>query len=269
MPVLNLGPEDGLYYEYDAPQGTKPTFVFVNALTGNTGTWQAEIGPSLRAEGFGTLAYNFRGQAESPFKAGLALDEALIVGDLKRLMEEVAPPRPIPVGLSIGGLYAAKAVLGGAQAEGLVLLNTLRRIGPRLAWVNDVMVRAAEVGGIQLLMDFYMPLLLNEGGLEGVRSNFLGTSPYTPLDPAHGHFNLMQHAGGTDWEIAYEKLSLPVLVVSGLQDRVFYDAAVVAELTARLPNATTVEMPNAGHLIPIERPTELTRVLKDFAAQLG
>ena len=49
MAFLTLGPDEGLHYEYDPPGEAGQTFVFVNALTGNTGMWQAEIGPALRA----------------------------------------------------------------------------------------------------------------------------------------------------------------------------------------------------------------------------
>ena len=52
MPVLELGPQDGLYYEYDAPMGAGAcTFVFVNAITGSTDMWQGAIGPALRDAG--------------------------------------------------------------------------------------------------------------------------------------------------------------------------------------------------------------------------
>jgi pimeloyl-ACP methyl ester carboxylesterase len=47
---------------------------------------------------------------------------------------------------------------------------------------------------------------------------------------------------------------MPVTALSGLQDRVFYDADDVAELVARLPDAQRIDLPEVGHLIPIERP---------------
>ena len=73
-----------------------------------------------------------RGQADSPFSPELKLDMDLIVEDAFRLLTHVKPPRPILVGLSIGGLFAARTWLKGADAVGLVLINTLRKDGPRL-----------------------------------------------------------------------------------------------------------------------------------------
>ena len=71
-----------------------------------------------------------------------------------------------------------------------------------------------------------------------------------------------------DWEIPYESLHLPVLVVTGLQDRVFLDLNDVDELFARLPNGRRVDMHDAGHLIPMERPEALAEALLDFAMEL-
>jgi pimeloyl-ACP methyl ester carboxylesterase len=268
MAFLTLGPGQGLHYEYDAPGRTGQSFVFVNALTGDTGMWQAEIGPALRDLGYGTLAYNLRGQQDSPFSPGTQLDDVLTADDLVRLMDTVAPPRPIMVGLSIGGLFAARAWLRGAAAEGLVLINTLRRPGPRLDWINQGMVRAVRTGGLQLLKDLYLPLLVNEAQLASLRPTCLGDGPYEPLAPAHGHMNLLTSAAGADWDLPYERLELPVLVVAGLQDRLFYDAAAVASLSARLPKARRLDMDDAGHLIPLERPVETVEALVAFAQSL-
>lgn len=266
--VLSFGDDGGLYYEYDAPAADGETFVFVNALTGSTGMWQAEIAPALRADGFGTLVYNLRGQADSPFRPGLALDQGLIVGDLIRLLVDLEPPRPVLVGLSIGGLYAAGAVLGGAACRGLVLINTLRRVRPGLEWVNAAMARAARLGGTRLVMDMYMPLLVNEERTAAARADFLTDAPYEGLDPAHGHANLLANGGSADWDVPWERLDVPTLVITGLQDRVFYHAGDVAELTARLPQAASVTMRDAGHLIPVERPAALTQALRAFASSL-
>lgn len=204
MAFLTLGPGEGLHYEYDPPGEVSQSFVFVNALTGNTAMWQAEIGPALRVLGYGTLAYNLRGQQDSPFRPETRHDDEFVAGDLVRLVEAVAPPRPILVGLSIGGLFAARAWLRGAAAEGLVLMNTLRRPGLRLDWINQGTVRAARTGGLQLLMDLYLPLLVNEDKLIALRPTCLSEDAYVPLEPGHGHMNHLSSAAEADWDLPYE-----------------------------------------------------------------
>ncbi|NBB97036.1 MAG: alpha/beta fold hydrolase [Alphaproteobacteria bacterium] len=265
---LPLGPADSIFYLHHAPaRAGAVTFVFVNALTGSTDAWEARVAPLLRAQGFGTLSYNFRGQAESAFDPAVELTDTVIVEDLRRLLAEVAPARAVLVGLSIGGLYAARAVLAGTQAEGLVLLNTLREIGPRIAWVNDAMGELVAHGGVGLFLDALFPLLVNAEFAAAARGNFL-KGGYAPMDPAHGHMNLMRNAAATDWALDYGALDLPVLVVTGLQDRVFLDREVVDRLFATLPNGQREDWADAGHLLPQERPEKLADGLARFGASL-
>jgi 3-oxoadipate enol-lactonase len=270
MPELPLGPQDCIFYEYTEPnKGEGCTFVFFNALTGDIGGWENVIGPMLREKGHGTLLYNMRGQTHSRFSKGLTLDADLIVKDAGQLLEQVKPVRPVFVGLSIGGLFAIRAWLAGANGLGIVLINTLRRIGPRLQWIGDAFVRAAEVGGLDLFRDLYLPLLMNEDWQASNRVNFLKPGSYEPLASDSGHYKLLAEAGrSADWDIPYESLQLSVLVVTGLQDRVFLDLNDVDELFARLPNARRVDMYDSGHLIPMERPQALAEVLLDFAGEL-
>jgi pimeloyl-ACP methyl ester carboxylesterase len=266
MPHLDIAPGEALYYEYDAPGAAGATFVFVNALTGNTGTWQhADIGPRLRAAGYGTLAWNFRGQAQTRFGAQTALTPGLVVEDLQRIVAHAKPPQPIVVGLSIGGLFAAQAVLAAMPASALVLINTLRKPGARLEWINQATVALARAGGTRLVMEANLPQLVNPDQLAAMRSGVFGPEPYLPMDRADGLYRLLEGSLAADWDVAWEKLKLPVLSMTGLHDRVFYVAADVEELAGRIAGIQRVEFRDAGHLIPIERPQAFARALLEFA----
>lgn len=271
MSQLQFGPNDALYYEYNPPEKDEGcTFVFFNALTADTSAWEAVIGPQVRSAGHGTLVYNMRGQADSPFSPELNLDMDLIVEDASRLLTEVKSHRPILVGLSIGGLFAARTWLKGADAVGLVLINTLRKDGPRLRWIGDALVRAVEVGGLDLFRDLFLPLLMNEDWQGKNRSNFLNAdATYQSLDPASGHYKLLSEAGRqSDWNLPYEELDIPTLVITGLQDHVFLEKNVVDDLFLRLPKGQRVDMPDAGHLIPAEQPEALAEILISFVKEV-
>ncbi len=272
MSYYSLGPQDGLYYEHHPSQNENAaTFVFFNALTGDTAAWEGVIGPILRDAGYGTLAYNLRGQTDSPFSPGVELSEDLIVADASKLMEALKPARPIFVGLSIGGLFASRVWLAGSDAIGLVLINTLRRDGARLKWIGDALVRAVEIGGLPLFRDLFLPLLMNEDWLEKNRSAFLSPHPdYTALEPESGHYKLLSEAGRqSNWDIPYSRLSLPTLVITGLQDHVFLEKDVVDSLFIEIPDGRRIDMPDAGHLIPGEQPEALADHLITFAKEIS
>ena len=269
MPTLTLSPGNSLAYEHVAPSDTGKTFVCFNALSGDMSMWTASISEALKAHGHGWLIYNLRGQAGSDYAIN-EFTEKQIVDDAMALLEEVKPVRPIHVGLSIGGAFALKAhMAGGAgQAEGLVLINTLRKDSPRLNWVNDAVVRVFETGGGDLLKDLYSPLLMNEDWQAENRSAFLGDGGYAPCAPNDPALMLLKSGPTADWNMNYESLDVLVLIISGLQDRVFFNAEDVAELSACIRRGQRVDLANAGHMIPVERPNELSDAIVNFAAKI-
>ena len=272
MSFLRLGPQDGLYYEYQAPADSdRSTFVFFNALTGDTTNWETVICPILRDAGYGTLTYNMRGQTDSPFSPEVEFTEKQIVADAVKLLAEVLPVRPILVGLSIGGLFACRAWLAGSKAVGLVLINTLRREGPRLKWIGDALVRAVEVGGLPLFRDLFLPLLMGQDWLQKNRPDFLlPESQYPALEPGSGHYKLLSEAGrSANWDIPYDRLNLPTLVITGLQDHVFLEKEVVEELFSKIPDGRRTDMPAAGHLIPAEQPEALAEAFISLAKEIS
>ena len=268
MAFLEIGPQDRLYYVQTPPAAAgAPSFVFVNALTGNLNAWENAVAPGLRARGFGTLSFNFRGQDGSDFAPDRALTPALMLDDLSRILAERAALKPIIVGLSLGGLLAAKAYLRGASAAGLVLINTLRESGPRLDWLAEALPPILGAGGAKLYMDALLPMLVNPEFLEKARAGYL-TGDYAPLDPRHGHASLAREAVETDWSLPYERLDLPVRVITGLHDRVFLNRDVVNRLFKRLPKGGAEAWEDAGHLPPQERPERLVESLSRFAGEL-
>ena len=267
MSKLEISSGETLYYEYAAPTNNAKTFVFVNALTGSTAMWSGEICRRLQAAGYGTLCYNFRGQALTEFADDTALTPALIVDDLCLLLATISPPAPILVGLSIGGLFAAQAYLAGTGACGLILINTLRKPSQRLDWINQSMVRLARIGGGRLVMTANMPMLASPKLLAQMWDTTFADEPYDAPLETDGLFRLMLGSLKTDWDFPYERLDLPVLLLTGVHDRVFRITADIADLKARIPKAVEKLYPEAGHLIPLEEPQKFSDDLLSFASR--
>lgn len=269
MAQLELSTGNTLNYELIEPDNNGKTFVFFNALSGDKDMWATSVGDALKSAGHGMLLYNLRGQAGSE-TTQTAIDVASIVEDAKTLLAHVKPARPVHVGLSIGGLFSLAAHLTGGhgRADGIVLINTLRKEGARLDWVNDAVVRAAETGGFDLMKDLYSPLLMNIEWQAQNRAQFLGNASYTPCAPDDRALMLLKSGATADWNVNYEAIDVPVLAISGLQDRVFLNEADVTELAARMPQCRRTDMPDAGHMIPVERPANLGKALLSFAEQV-
>jgi len=270
MPTLELSPGNALNYDLIEPADNGHTSVFFNALSGDKSMWTASVGETLKAAGHGMLIYNLRGQAGSDTtQSAISVDD--IVADAKALLDHVKPVRPIHVGLSIGGLFSLEAHLAGGhgRADAIVVINTLRKEGARLHWINDAVVRAAETGGFDLMKDLYSPLLMNIEWQAENRSQFLGAPNYMPCPPDDTALMLLKSGATADWDVDYEAVDVPVLSISGLQDRVFFNAEDVDQLAARLPHCESLDMPDAGHMVPVERPKKLADALVGFAEKLS
>lgn len=174
------------------------------------------------------------------------------------------------VGLSVGGLYAAKALLGedSYPCRGLVLINTLREIGSRLSWINAALVRLAETGGLDLLRDVYSPLLLGEEWQAQNRKGFLKRGGYTPIEQSDGAWHLLKAGENTTWDVNWADITVPTLNITGLQDQIFRNDEVIAKLLTQFQNIKAVEYADAGHMVPAETPERLAQDILKYVERL-
>ncbi len=59
-------------------------------------------------------------------------------------------------------------------------------------------------------------------------------------------------------------LKAPLLVVGGAESDTFTSAAALAQ---RMPHASIRIVPDAGHLVPLERPAAVAALISEFVAQ--
>ena len=267
---MALSPHNGLSYKYIAPNSADGfTFVCFNSLTGDKTMWETGIGAKFINQGHGLLTWNMRGQANSPFSNG-EIHEDNIVADAIRLLKKVEPQNPVFIGLSVGGLYAAKVHLDKESYPclGLVLINTLREIGPRLSWINKSLVRLVETGGLDLLRDVYSPLLFGEKWQAQNRENFLKSYSYTPIKKNDGAWHLLKAGENTMWNVNWETINVPVFNITGLQDQIFRNDKIIAEMLTQFQNIKSIEYKDAGHMIPVEIPEQLAKDILKFIERL-
>ncbi len=268
MSEFNIDDKNSLYYEYETPKPNGFTFVFVNALTGNTSAWNGVIGEILKKNGHGYLAYNFRGQLNSTFDEDINLTSDVIISDLLMLSSYLDLEKIILCGLSIGGLYSAIASQKMNDLKGLVLVNTLRKPSMRLDWINRAMVNAARLGGSSLILDMGMPVIASPEFLKKVSGNALNFENYKPLKKNDGIYKLMEGSLTADWSFDWSKINSPTLIMTGHLDRMFRIPEDINDLALKIKNSKRIELPDCGHLIPLEKPDLFAHYLNNFTKEL-
>ena len=269
MSKLHIDQNNSLYYEYVESEQDSYTYVFVNALTGNTSAWSGVIGKRVKDEGYGYLTYNFRGQINTNFDESINLTSEIITSDLLKLINHLNLKNIILCGLSIGGLYAAIVSLEKIDVKGLVLINTLRKSSSRLEWINRAMVNAAKLGGSALITDIWMPVITSPKFLNKVKNNALVFENYKPLDENEGIFKLMEGSLNANWSFDWSKINVPTLVMTGHLDKMFRIPEDIEELTSKIKKPITIELPSCGHLIPLEEPEQFSDHIINFAKNLN
>lgn len=265
---IELDADNAIHTIHYAPGDKGQTFVFLNSMGASTDAWEGQIAPLLRARGYGTLSFDYRGQGKTRFGPTATLEPAEIIGDIVTTLDRLNPVRPILVGLSIGGLFGAHAVLRGAQAEGIVLINTLRKANAQVEWINTLEARLIAMGGMPLVLDVLRPILSSVDQLEKLRPTHLPTEGYTPWPADHPRRRLAEGVNKADWNLPYEQLTLPTLVMTGMHDRLFRIQPDVDGIVARLPDATVVTYPDGGHSLQAEFPERFVADIASFADRL-
>jgi len=266
---LDLDGETSIHVVHHAPEGGKATFVFLNSMGANTRVWEERHAPDLRARGYGTLSFDYRGQGRTRFGPEATLTPPEIISDIRQVLSALAPRRPVLVGLSIGGLFGASALLAGARAEGLVLINTLRKQNAQVEWINTLEERLIGIGGMPLVLDVLRPMLSGVDQLAKMRAAHLPEDGYTPWPDDHPRRRLAEGVKQARWDIPWQDLDLPVLVMTGLHDRLFRIQADVDELVALLPDAQVVTYEDGGHSLQAEHPERFVADLVAFAERQG
>lgn len=252
MQVLTR-PWGGMHFHDTRQEGY--AVVFANSLGTDLRIWDAVLPllPDVRA-----IRYDNRGHGLSDLGGVVDIDG--LAQDAVALIEALALPRVMFVGLSIGGLIAQRvAALRPDLVQAMVLSNTATRIGTPEGW--SARIAAVESGGIGSIADAVME--------RWFAPEFRASAQVRPLramltrTPVAGYTAACAAIAAADLTVQTAALRLPTLVIAGDCDGATTPDLVRA--TAELiPGAVFHIIPGAGHLPPVETPEAFAALLTPF-----
>ncbi|MGW6706079.1 alpha/beta fold hydrolase [Streptomyces sp. NPDC054956] len=246
-----------LSHDVDGPEGG-PAVVLLHSSVCDRRMWEPQWGP-LAAAGFRVVRADFRTCGQSPASEVPYSDH----GDVRELLDHLGMRRASIVGASYGGQVALTlAALHPDRVGALALLCPVRpghEPGPEqraFGAAEDALLDAGDlVGAAELNARQWLGPDADAEAHRLVRDMQLGNFRSEPA--ATGDHELPAPA------VDLSAVTAPVLAVGGAHD-ISEFRRIAAELPALVPGATHVELPWAGHLPSLERPTETTRLLLDF-----
>lgn len=203
-----------------------------------------------------------------------------VVGDLLALLDQLGAARAAVLGFSFGGLIAQRLVAAAPErVTRLIVASSSVPLVPDDAFADwpqrsaCVAAEAAVWAGSPLTG----PALTRAAAIAGARANVWRPEarPGYLARLAEVHFTaewLRPHRAGTmpspwlpDAESKLSAAGTPVLLLQGAKDMTF-PAILAGQAAARIPHATAVVLPDAGHMAHVDDPHGWLHAVSDFLA---
>ncbi|MFF5702854.1 alpha/beta fold hydrolase [Streptomyces sp. NPDC012794] len=245
--------------------GDGPPLVLVHAGVADHRMWDAVV-PGL-AERYTVIRYDLRGFGESAPPAGPYSD----TDDLRRLLDHLGHARVRLVGASWGGRVAVDFTL--AHPGRVHCLALFAAPWPGYDWSAEMHAydaaetAAMAAGDVDAATGVNLDMWLRgpARGWEDVAPG-LADRVREPMRTSLVNMAVRdEHAQGPGaGDIA--DISVPTLVGTGKLDVADFQD-IGRRYAAGIPGATLVEFPDAGHLVALDAPAELTAALLPFLAR--
>ena len=247
MPLLDRAGVK-IYYE---DHGHGPPILLSHGYSATCRMWNEQIAALVARNR--VIVWDMRGHGESDDPDDpAAYSAALTVEDMAALLHRCRIDRAIIGGLSLGGYMSLAFHLAHPEmVRALMLFDTgpgFRNADGRRAWNDRAQQRARdlETRGFAAL-----------GESDEVRLS-KHRSPRGLAGAARGML-----AQADDHIIAgLDKITVPTLVLVGADDTHFLAAADY--MARKIPDATRVTIPDAGHASNLHQPAAFNRAVKDF-----
>src|SRR5581483_11900980 len=245
---------DGVTIRYEA-HGRGPALLLTHCFGSTMRLWERQV--AQFADRHRIVIWDLRGHGGPGDPVDPSLySQALTVGDMAALLDACGIERAILGGLGLGGLMSLAFHRDHRErVEGLVLCDSgpgYRNYEARTAWNYRVKARAhqLETKGFAAL----------GRGREVIIAAH--RSPVALANAARG----MAVQNDSLVHDSLPTIEVPTLVIVGAGDRDYFSAATF--MTAMIPGARRVVIPDAGAISNLDQPAAFNRVLGDFLGEL-
>ena len=238
------------------PDPEKTTLVFIHGAGGSSVLWENQV-EGLK-DRVNTVALDLPGHGNSrgPGKSSVADYANLVMEFINR----AGAPRPVPVGLSMGGAITQQLVLDhGRNFPAAVLMST----GAKLKVLPLIFekIQTDFPGFIDLMGKFSASEKTPAKKTARIFEDTAKREPEVVYNDfkACDAFDVMDRLGA---------IELPVLVITGSDDKLT-PPKYGERLASDIKDAVRVHIEDAGHMLPVEKPEELNRSLLKFLSEQG
>lgn len=245
-------------------RGSGSVVLLVHGFPLDHSMWSEQI--DRLAESHRVIAPDLRGFGRSS-GALETISMAQFADDLADLLDALGVDEPVTLcGLSMGGYIAWQFWdRHRARLARLILCDTRAAPDTEEAAANRrATAQRVESEGSEFLADGMIEKLFSpqtraaNGVVVAATSQVIRDAPPSAVAGA-----LRGMASRPDMTPVLAEIQIPVLAICGSEDAIT-PASEMREFAAQIPNCRYVEISEAGHMAPLERPVEVNQVLSEF-----
>ncbi len=248
---------------YSLGDSKHKTIIFIHGFPYDHTMWNKQI--SFFSSAYYCVAYDIRGIGNSKTENGQFTMEHF-VDDLENLIDELELEKPVICGLSMGGYILFRAAEKfGNKIGALIFCDTK----PDADTDEGKLKRAAGIKKIDTegLSGFIKPFIKNtfaESSIKRMGKEYEEIVKNSEMqNPVGIKGCLLGMATRTDVSAYLPKIKVPVLVLGGDKDSLT-PPFLMESFAKKIPNATHVVIPKAGHMSPIENPVFFNQAVEKF-----
>ena len=255
--------------DYQVAGDSDTTVFLLHGAYGSKDYFRAEIATLVQA-GYRVVAWDAPGYGLSPLPAG-GLSIETIAGAAARLVAHTGSARNIVLGHSMGGIAAPLVtLLAGERVHGLVISATLGSFSRKSAQDKATFLeeRIAPLKRGNPFRETAMPVILSmfapgsKGPLVDLVTEVAASTSSDTFCAA------IEAITRYDGEANLRQVQVPTLLIAGEADKVGRPDGM-RELTAMVPDARFVCIPDAGHYAFAEQPEAFNAALLGFLREIS
>ena len=249
-------------------RGEGPAILFVHGYPLDRTIWRDQI-DSL--EGYRRIAPDLRGMGQSD-APDLGYGMGIYAADLAALLDALGVNEVVLCGLSMGGYVIFEFLRRWRHRVRALILMDTRAEGDSTEGrrARDAAAATARDGGAGAVGGAMLPKMLAPGSEERAPElvdrvrRMMAATPVAGMIGALAAMRDRHDSTGLLPTLA----DLPTLVLVGEEDALAPPDAA-RRMATLIPGARLVVIPGAGHLPPVERPSETTAEIRDFLRVVG
>ncbi len=261
MPIKNLNGTD-LFFE---TRGKGPSLVFISGFASTSRSWDAFA--EALSDQFCTITLDNRGSGQSSATPPpYSID--LLAQDVIALLDHLNIEKAHMIGASMGSTIVQ--TIGLKHPERIdkgVLVTPFAKLPTSSVMKAEVTAKLIQAGlPMNLVFENILPWLFSNTFLSDptrVQKQIEGMVNNPHPQPPLGYAGQLAALKGCDLSKELKKIQTPFLLIAGEED-LSTPLFCAQHLHDHLPNSTLKTLSHVGHMIHVEKPTEVLELIREF-----